>query len=149
MAAAIGGNLSPPLATSSQLDEEATRRRLALMHFPWARVETKLPGPSACRRSEQRSTKSGRIQSDRAPGSKYSSCEDSGGGEGQLITMSARTRTRTIPTQMTQKPVLRVEAGARALRNQAEGERVQRPVGALAQVCVSRALKTGNDCTKE
>ena len=42
---------------------------------------------------------------------------------------------------MTQKPVLRVEVGARALRNQTggggEGERVQRPVGALARVCVS------------
>jgi len=39
--------------------------------------------------------------------------------------------------------MLRVEVGARALRNQTGegveggGERVQRPVGALAQVCVS------------
>ena len=40
---------------------------------------------------------------------------------------------------MTQKPMLRVEVGARALRNQTGGggERVQRPVGALARVCVS------------
>ena len=47
-----------------------------------------------------------------------------------------------IQTQMTQKPMLRVEVGARALRNQTGGggggrERVQRSVGALAQVCVS------------
>ena len=45
-----------------------------------------------------------------------------------------------IQTQMTQKPMLRVEVGARALRNQTGGgggERVQRPVGALARVCVS------------
>ena len=47
-----------------------------------------------------------------------------------------------IQTQMTQKPLLRVEVGARALRNQTGGgrgvgERVQRPVGVLAQVCVS------------
>ena len=44
-----------------------------------------------------------------------------------------------IHTQMTQKPMLRVEVGARALRNQTGGGggRVQRSVGALAQVCVS------------
>ena len=48
-----------------------------------------------------------------------------------------------IHTQMTQKPMLRGEVGARAWRNQTGGggggggERVQRSVGALAQECVS------------
>ena len=55
---------------------------------------------------------------------------------------------------MTQKPMLRVEVGARALRNQTGGGG---GVGGSefsglwerSLKCVCRALKTGNDCKKE
>ena len=58
-----------------------------------------------------------------------------------------------IQTQMTQKPMLRVEVGARALRNQTGGgggggsEFSGLWVRSLE--CVCRALKTGNDRKKE
>ena len=59
-----------------------------------------------------------------------------------------------IQTQMTQKPMLRVEVGARALRNQTGGGG---GVGGSefsglwerSLKCVCRALKTGNDRKKE
>ena len=70
------------------------------------------------------------------------------------MNIQAELELELIQTQMTQKPMLRVEVGARALRNQTGGggggggsefsglwERSLR--------CVCRALKTRNDRKKE
>ena len=56
-----------------------------------------------------------------------------------------------IQTQMTQKPMLRVEVGARALRNQTGGGGGSEFSGLWVRSleCVCRALKTGNDRKKE
>ena len=53
---------------------------------------------------------------------------------------------------MTQKPMLRVEVGARALRNQTGGGGGGSEFSGLwvrSLECVCRALKTGNDRKKE
>ena len=59
-----------------------------------------------------------------------------------------------IQTQMTQKPMLRVEVGARALRNQTGGGggvggSEYSGLWERSLKCVCRALKTGNDRKKE
>ena len=63
-----------------------------------------------------------------------------------------RTRTNTNPYDT--KPVLRVEVGARALRNQTGGggeggESEFSGLWVRSLECVCRALKTGNDRKKE
>ena len=51
---------------------------------------------------------------------------------------------------MTQKPMLRVEVGARALRNQTGGGGSEfSGLWVRSLECVCRALKTGNDRKKE